>query len=170
MPGPISLANPFAELAANLRQARRQNIHPVYNASGVKVGSYDTLDALCQGQWFKFTGVAQPPVSQLYVRDFWGRRVPLSTQCVRAAQATAKGGAFTQPQPVSPAAAAKAVGQANQAVTGTAAPIDLNALLAPPTPGGGATIDQQTLTTYALWGGLALVGLVLLSDSGGRRR
>lgn len=152
----------------SLKAALRQSQRPVYNAFGVKVGSYDTLDALCQGRWYKFTGVTQPPPSQLYVRDFWGRRIPLSTQCVRSAQATARGGSILQPQPVTPGAAARAVTDANRAATGSPIAPSLDSLVAPPAPGGGLVLDQQQATTYALWGGLALLGVLIFSD--GRRR
>ena len=164
MPGPLTLP-PLPDLGAILRQSR----HGIYNAQGVKVGSYETLDAACQGQWLVFKGAVQPPASQLYVNDFWGRRVPLATQCVQAAKATVKGPTITQPQPVTQASAAQAVVAANTAATGEPAPvIDLDALTGAFTAESGQ-LDPR-LVTYALWGGLGLVGLVLLTSGNGRRR
>ncbi len=164
MPGPLTLP-PLPDLGAILRQSR----HGIYNAQGVKVGSYETLDAACQGQWLKFTGVPQPPASQLYVNDFWGRRVPLSSRCVQAAKATTKGPTITQPQTVRPASAAQAVIAANTAATGQPAPIiDLDALTGLPTA-DSVQVDPR-LVNYAVWGGLGLVGLVLLTSGNGRRR
>jgi len=164
MPGPITLP-PLPDLGVILRQNR----HGVYDAVGRKVGSYETLDAACQGQWLKFTGVAQPPADQLYVNDFWGRRVPLASRCVAAAKATTKGPTITQPQPVRPTSAAQAVIAANTAATGQAAPIiDLDALTALPTA-DSLQVDPR-LVNYAIWGGLGLVGLVLLTSGNGRRR
>lgn len=149
----------------------RQDRHPVYNALGEKVGSYDTLDALCQGKWYVFAGKVQPPPSQLYVTDFWGRKVPLSTRCVAAAKATAKGGSIVQPQPVQTTSAAKAVADANRAATGNPAPaIDLD-YISGPLPALGVPRDLAKYAPYAVAGSFALVGLALLfSDGGGRRR
>jgi hypothetical protein len=174
MPGPLTFPAPdlFPDLGAWWRQRR----HPVWNANGRQVGSYETLDALCQGQWLLLTGEVQPPPSQLYISDFWGKRIPLSTQCVRAAKATAKGGVMgplariVQPQPVAPASAAKAVTDANVAATGSAAPINPDTII----PQGGVSIAGLHLsaeqTRLALYGVATVVGLSLIMGDGGRRR
>ncbi len=162
MPGaltlPVSLPG-LDNLFKDLGVQYRQNRHPIYNAAGEQVGSYDTLDAACQGKWFLFKGKAQPPPSQLYVINFWGRRVPLSTQCTRSAQANAAGGSIVYPQAVQPSSAAKAQQQA----AGTIEPLpalELDpALFTDPT-------QATKLGTYAIWGGLALAGVLLIS---GRR-
>lgn len=158
------------QLGADLAAGWRQNRHPVYNAAGVQVGSYDTLDALCQGAWFPLVGVTRPPPSQLYVVNFWGRRVPLSTQCVAAAKATAGAGQvakIVQPQPVQPASAAVAVQAANAAATGSPAPIDLDAISGP-LPGVNLShADLVKYGTYALWaGGAVLAGALIFGGDG----
>lgn len=167
MPGPLlspvlQLPDVFGYIGDVIRQTR----HPVYNAVGVQVGSYDTLDALCQGQWYVFKGQAQPPASQLYVHDFWGNRVPLSTQCVRSAQANAAGPSVVYPQPVQTSSAAQSVADASQAATGDPVPINPADLTA-------ATYDQATLTkygTYAIWGVVGILGLSLLVGGNQGRR
>lgn len=159
----------FDNLAAIFRQSR----HPIYNSARKQVGSYDTLDALCRGTWYRFTNIAQPPVSELYVMDFWGRFVPLSLQCSRAARANVGGPSIVYPQPVQPASAAKA----SQDSGNTAALIDaltqreadyaaLPDAGAPGMPGG---LSQAQLVTYATYGVLALAGIALLMPSGRRR-
>lgn len=177
MPGPLSLPVTLPDLLPDLRAIWRQRRHPVWNANGRQVGSYETLDALCQGQWLLFAGETQPPPSQLYIHDFWGRRVPLSTQCVRAAKATARKGLpgvaarIVQPQPVAPASAAKAVADANKAATGSSAPINPDAIQPAgeiSLPGGLALTPDQT--RLALYGALGLVGVTLLLGGGGKRR
>jgi hypothetical protein len=173
-----SIAPAAPDILGSLARALRQSRHKIWNAQGVQVGSYETLDAACQGQWFKLTGVAQPPASQLYVMDFWGRKVPLSTQCTRSAVATAKGGTIVHPQPVTPAAAAKAVADANQAATGSpiAPPVNLDPFPAGsdvfPAPGlpGALGLDPVTLQRYAIYGGLGVLGLIILTSGSGRRR
>lgn len=153
-------------LLDTLSDVIRQNRHPVYNANGRQVGSYVTLDALCKGQWLLFAGETAPPAGQLYVQDFWGRRVPLSTQCVRAAT---KPNPITQPQPVTPAGAQHAV------QAGGDAGIDLSALVLPPDSAFdfgnvfGDVVDtaaKPATEKLLIFGGLALVaGLVLFSGS-----
>ena len=166
MPGPLTLP-PLPDLGAILRQSR----HGIYNAQGVKVGSYDTLDAACQGQWFVFTGKTQPPPSQLYVNDFWGRRVPLQTQCVRSAKATAAGGSILHPQPVQPTSAVKAVVAANTAAVGEPAPvIDLDAISGALAIDPTGAPDAARTMNYAILGAMGLVGLALLLTPGSSRR
>lgn len=177
MPGPLNLTTPIRlgfldDLAAMVRQNR----HPVYNATGRQVGSYETLDALCQGKWLLLAGEVQPPPSQLYVSDFWGKRVPLSTQCVRAATATAKRGIvgaaarIVQPQAVAPSSAVKAVTDTNQAATGSPQTIDPNSII----PDGGASVGDFQLsadqTRVAIYGLAAVAGLALILGDGSRRR
>lgn len=166
MPGALSLPSilPTSWLD-NLAAINRQRRHPVYNALGRQVGSYETLDALCQGKWLVFTGETQPPTAQLYVNDFWGRRVPLATQCVRAAKAGPLN--ITQPQTVQPASAVKAVAAANQGTPAILPPV----ALFDPFVGQADQQDHAAsvqLGTYAIWGALAVLGVSLLA-SGGRR-
>lgn len=178
MPGPITLPTTLPNIFGDLGDIIRQARHPVYNSLGQQVGSYTTLDALCQGQWLKFTGVAQPPASQLYVRNFWGKMLPLSTQCVAAAKATARGGSITQPQPVQPASAAKAVVDSTVAATsGDPAAIDLAAMIgaADARDLGLQDVDGQVLqgmnpTTLAIYGGAAVLALALIFGGGDSRR
>lgn len=160
--------NLFDQLGSDAASAFRHMRHPVFDGSGQVVGSYDTLDALCQGQWFLDPGAKQPPVSQLYVVDFWGRRVPLATQCTRAAIANAGGqSSLTQPQAVLPASAVTAQAAASADLTGQGDPaadlVDLQ----------GPTLDQasaQQWGTYALWGGVGLLGLLLVTTPPRRGR
>lgn len=166
---PINLLD---QLGSDAAVIWRQQRHPVFNASGQVIGSYDTLDALCQGNWFVDRGKVQPPVSQLYVSDFWGRRVPLATQCTRAAIANAGGqSSITQPQPVQPASAVAAQAAATVDLTGQAVPITADDLA----DLQGPSLDQasaQQWGTYALWGAVGLVGLALITTPprGGRGR
>lgn len=163
---PLNLADIGDYIATVFRQQR----HPVYNAAGQVVGSYDTLDALCQGQWFVDQGMAQPPPSQLYVVDFWGTRVPLATQCTRSAVANAAGtGSLVFPQAVQPASALEAQSTVNEDVTGDPSAISLTDLVGPSQD--AATL--QTYETYAIWGVVGLLGLSILMsgrDSGSRKR
>ncbi len=162
MPGPVTLPVSIPgldNLFKDLGTQWRQNRHPIYNAAGEQVGSYDTLDAACQGQWFLFKGKAQPPPSQLYVVDFWGRKIPLSTHCTRSAQANAKGGSIIYPQAVQPASAAKAQQQAaGQAEPLPALELD-PAMFSDP-------VATTKIGTLAIYGALAVAGIVLLT---GRR-
>lgn len=160
----------LTSLGDDLAVIFRQNRHPVFNAAGQTVGSYDTLDALCQGQWFLDRGAVQPPASQLYVLNFWGQKVPLATQCTRSAVANADGAdSITFPQVVQPASAVIAQQTANDSAIGDPAPVNLQDLQGP-------SLDQaaaQQYGTYALWGVVGLLGLTLLvggRDSGNRRR
>jgi hypothetical protein len=145
--------------------------HPIFNAQGREIGYYDTLDALCQGQWKLYSGEIQPPVSQLYVGNFWGQKVPLATQCAAAAAATAQGGIqITQPQPVTAASADVAVSTANTEVTGSPD----NPVILPPVAitAGMDPAQLAQLETWAIWGMFGLVGAVILfspSKSGKRR-
>ncbi len=145
----------------NLAAILRQNRHGVFNALGRKVGSYETLDALCAGHWLKFTGETAPPFEQLYVSNFWGQRVPLSTQCRRAAIATAKGGlsTITQPQPVRVPSAVKA-GEAAGELKQDGSPVVLPDL-APFIPPELKTLDT-TAGKVAVVGGLLFLGLLFL--------
>lgn len=166
---PVNLLD---QVGGDAASAWRHMRHPVFNAAGVVVGSYDTLDALCQGNWFVDPGAQKPPASQLYVVDFWGRRVPLATQCTRAAIANSGGqSSITQPQPVLPASAVAAQAAATEDLTGSADPITADDLA----DLQGPTLDQasaQQWGTYALWGAVGLVGLVLVTTPprGGRGR
>lgn len=162
------LTKPFAALGDEISATVLQARHPVFNATGQEVGFYDTLDALCQGQWHVYQGMAQPSAAQLYVVDFWGRRVPLSSQCTKSAIANVGGGgSIVYPQPVTPASAVVAQAATNDAALGDPAPVDLADLVGP-------TLDHATLQqygTYALWGLVGALGLtVFFGDSGKRRR
>jgi hypothetical protein len=181
MPGPIltGVALPTFAPLQDLADAVRQRRHAIFNAQGRWVGSYVTLDALCAGHWLPFKGETVPPFSQLYVTDFWGKMLPASAQCVRAARATASGGPLAkivQPQPVTPASAAAAVASnaATRPALPAAAQFDIFQLMNPdwldtPPSGGGAGNVQ--LPTYAIWGLAAvIVGAALLAPGGGRRR
>lgn len=171
MPGPIQAPlklDFLTNLGDDLSVLWRQNRHVVFNAAGQTVGSYDTLDALCQGRWYLDRGAVQPPASQLYVMNFWGQRVPLATQCTRAAVASAdgSGGSITLPQAVQPASAVAAQAAANEAATGDPAPINLVDLQGP-------SIDQAALQqygTFALWGVVGLLGLSILASGRGDSR
>lgn len=165
----MDLLAPVIELGNDLSVIWRQNRHIVFNAAGATVGSYDTLDALCQGQWYLDRGAVQPPASQLYVLNFWGQKVPLSTQCTRSAVANAEGSSLTFPQVVQPASAVEAQAAANESAIGDPAPINLQDLQGP-------LLDHATAQqygTYALWGVVGLLGLSLLVGGRGsdnRRR
>lgn len=171
MPGLNSVTPPvnldfFGQLGDDLATRWRQARHPVWNAAGQVVGSYDTLDALCAGHWFLDRGAVQPPANEMYIGDFWGRRVPVATQCLRSAQANSDGQtSVTYPQPVQPGSAVQAIDDSNAAASG-GDPLtpDVNSLIAPADYAG-----TQRLETYALWGGLALL-VVLAASGGGRSR
>lgn len=166
---------------ADFKVLGRQGNHPVFNAAGHQVGSYDTLDALCRGQWFVFSGQVAPKFADLYVWSdpVFRHHVPLASKCVAAAKATAKGAAPFLQQ-VTPGAAKAAVTISNTQNAGSPDPIDLWSLFAyvdpaqakaaadraaaglPPEPPKGA----PNVPPYVIWGGLALLtigGLSLLS-------
>lgn len=177
MPGPMQVSSSgggfLDTLLSDLSAIRRQRRHPVYNAAGQVVGSYDTLDALCQGKWFLDKGAVQPPPAQIYVGDFWGRRVPLAVQCVRAAKASARSfPSITQPAAVSVTSATKAV---RQAQAGQADAIqqgfDLDALSGP-IPAEPSAPSQLDYSRLALYGVIAVLGIAALAprDSGRGRR
>lgn len=181
MPGPLNLAAPVKlGFLDDLATIIRQNRHPVYNAAGQVIGSYDTLDAACQGKWFLDAGATQPPASQLYVSDFWGRRVPLATQCQRSAKANAGRPSIIYPQAVTPGAAAQAVAASNAAAVqavDAAQPANVTAadlaervgqVLNSAAGGSQDPAANAQLGMYALWGGLALVGVALLANPGRR--
>lgn len=161
------LTQPLAALGDEISQTVTQARHPVFNATGQEVGYYDTLDAICQGQWHVYQGMAQPPASQIYVVDFWGRRVPLSSQCTKSALANAGGGgSLVFPQTVQPASAVVAQANANDAALGDPAPVDLADLTGP-------SLDQATLQqygTYALWGLVGVLGISIIFSDGKRRK
>lgn len=167
---PINLSaigDVFSSLGDNISNTVLQARHPVFNATGQEVGYYDTLDALCQGQWHVYQGMAQPPANQLYVVNFWGARVPLASQCTKSAVANANGGgSVVFPQTVQPSSAVEANAAANDAALGDPAPVDLADLTGP-------SLDQAALQrygTYALWGVVGVLGLTLAFGGDGKRR
>jgi hypothetical protein len=59
----------------------RQTFQGVYSADGRQLGSYQSLQRLCAGDWITLKGEARPPPSALYLKEITGRLTPLAEAC-----------------------------------------------------------------------------------------
>ena len=144
-PATLHLSPPTIDLGVIWRQYK----HPVYNALGRQIGSYDTLADFCAGRWYLFSGETQPPNDQLRIVDFWGRKVPAPQRCLDTGQATK----IATPGQV--AAKASPVEKQGRAILpGTT--ITLPQLPAAP------TLSEIPYSQIALWGGAGLLAILLL--------
>lgn len=144
-PATLYLSPPTIDLGVIWRQYK----HPVYNALGRQIGSYDTLADFCAGRWYLFKGETQPPNDQLRIVDFWGRRVPAPQRCLDTRQATT----IATPGQVQ-AKAVEVEKQGRAIIPGTTITLPTLPTVPP--------INQIPYSQLALWGAAGLIAIALL--------
>jgi hypothetical protein len=132
-----------------------QNVHAVYNRLRRPIGYFENDAQLASGKIMLFSGEAMVPASEWTVKDL-GIDTPAATYLVRRG---------LQPSWLSPAAALDTKAQAD---TGLIPPLQLEfPTLDFSLPDFGNPIFQASgqptkLGTYAIWGGLGVLALLIL--------
>lgn len=135
----------------------RQTFNGLYNSQGRQVGSFESLDKLCRGQWLLFKGETSPGNANLYVKEITGRLSPVVTMCYQANQAAT----FATPQQKA-AQEALVKNHGGQTPFVSLPNFTLPSFDVPDLFGDAVDAGKANVGKIAIVGGLALLGVVVL--------